>query len=146
MRTVEARLKGIFPVPFSCAIETLQNIVHTNAEGSVTTGDLHAHMQLVIDDPLFRPGMNAAADLRKAKILMSLQDAPALVRLFLQQAKIRKRGSWAVVIDRHPEVHLIRFFISFMEHLPFNMRVFDNSVDAIRWLQRGEADLAADPG
>ena len=134
----------MLPMTFSYTIEVEQNTVYTNAEGSITFDDLHEHMKKVAGDSLFRPGMNAIADLRKARIRMSLQDTPDLVRLFLQQAKFRKHGRWAVVIDRKPEARLIRFFIRFMEHLPFDMGVFDNSGDALRWLAQSEADRAAD--
>lgn len=126
-------------MPFTYTIAPEHNIIHTNAEGRISLGDLDEHMRTVAHDPLFRPGMNTIADLRQARIFMSLQDAPDLVRLFIHQAKIRKKGCWAVLIDRHPEVHLIRFFISFMEHLPFKMRVFGNAEDARRWLQGSES-------
>ena len=74
----------MFPMPLSYATDALQDIVHTDAEGSIMVGDLRARIKTVNEDALFRPGMNVVADMPKAKILMSLQDAPALVRLFLQ--------------------------------------------------------------
>ena len=92
-------------------------------------------MRTVCEDPLFQPGMNTAADSRHSQIQMTIQDTPDLIRLFIQQARIRKRGRWAVVIRRHPEVHLIRFLITFMEHLPFKMSVFANTGEALVWLR-----------
>jgi hypothetical protein len=78
--------------------------------------------------------MNTVADLRNARIMMSLQDAPDLIHLFVEQTTIRKRGRWAVVIHRHPEAYLIRFFGTLMEYLPFNISVFDNPKKAPCWL------------
>ncbi|KPJ77770.1 MAG: hypothetical protein AMJ54_06220 [Deltaproteobacteria bacterium SG8_13] len=133
-------------MPFTYTIEPERNIIRTSAEGSITIIDLDKHMKSVADDPLFRPGMNTVADLRNVRIVISLQEAPDLVRLFIHQAKIRKRGRWAVVISRYPEAHLIRFFIAFLEHLPFTMNVFDNYEDAIRWLRDADAARATGPG
>lgn len=131
-------------MPFTYSIAPESQIIHTIGEGRIALVDLVEHMQTVADDPLFRPGMNTVADLRNARILMSFQEAPDLIRLFIRQAKIRKRGRWAVGINRHPEVHMIRFFITFLEHLPFQMGVFDNCEDAVRWLADSSALCATD--
>ena len=129
-------------MPFTYTIAPQENIVYTTGEGRISLADLQEHMHAVSNDPLFQPGMNTLADLRNSKIIMSIQDAPDLIRLFIQQAKTRKRGRWAVVIRRHPEVHLIRFFVTFMENLPFKMRVFGNTQEALRWLRASEQDRA----
>ena len=130
-------------MPLTYTIEPHDNIVYTVAEGTVTLADLRAHMQTVNDDPLFQPGISALADLRNAQIDMTIQDTPELIRLFIQQAKIRKRGRWAVVIRRHPEAHLARFFITFMENLPFKMSVFGNTFEALHWLRSCDREPAA---
>ncbi len=133
-------------MPLTYTIDPQHKIIHTIGRGNITLGDLAVHMKAVTEDPLFQPGMNTIADVRTAKILMSIPDTPDLIRLFIQQAKIRKRGRWAVVMTRYPEVHLIRFFISFMEHLPFNMSVFDSDTDAIRWIRKRSSDRATVSG
>ena len=137
--------QSVIAMPFTYTIESELNLIRTSCEGQVTLTDLAQHMQKVIGDPLYRPGMNTIADMRQARILMTLQDAPELIQLFIRQAKIRKRGRWAVVISRHPEVHLIRFFITLLEHLPFKMSVFDTCEEAADWLASSEEDKAANP-
>ena len=129
-------------MPLSYTIDPQQNIIYTTGEGRISLGDLRVHMKTVSEDPLFQPGMNTVADLRHLQIQMTIQDTPDLIRLFIEQAKIRKRGRWAVVIRRHPEVHLIRFLITFMEHLPFKMSVFANTGEALVWLQGSGKDHA----
>ena len=129
-------------MPFTYTIAPEENIVYAKGEGMISLADLRAHMQTVNQDPLFRAGMNAIADLRDTQIVMNLQDVPDLIRLFIQQASIRKRGRWAVVIRRHPEVHLIRFFVTFMENLPFQLRVFGKSQEALHWLRESGQESA----
>ena len=132
-------------MPFTYTIAPELNLIRTSGQGDVTLTGLMLHMEKVIDDSLYRPGMNTIADMRQARILMTMQDTSDLIRLFLQQAKIRKRGRWAVVISRRPEVHMIRFFITFLEHLPFKMSVFDTPEEAAEWLEVSEVVPAENP-
>ena len=129
-------------MPLTFTIGPQDNIVYTIGEGSISLTDLREHMRTVNEDPRFKPGMDALADLRNSHIMMTLQDVPDLIRLFIQQAKTRKRGRWAVVIRRHPEAHLARFFITFMENLPFKMSVFGNTGQALHWLRSADGDRA----
>ena len=129
-------------MPFTYSIEPRENIVYTTGEGRIAFADLQEHMQTVNSDPLFQPGMNAMVDLRNAQINMTIEDTPELIRLFIQQAKTRKRGKWAVVITRYPERHLIRFFITFMNHLPFKMNAFGDTAEALNWLRTSDQNHA----
>lgn len=127
---------------FTYTIETRDNFVFATAEGTIAFADLQEHMQTVISDPMFQPGMNAVADMRNAQIAMTIEDIPDLIRLFIQQAKTRKRGKWAVVMTRYPERHLLHFFITFMNHLPFKMKAFGDTGDALNWLRDSDQNRA----
>ena len=90
-------------MPLSYANHPQENIVYTTGEGRISLGDLQGHMRTVSEDSRFRPGMNTVVDLRNSQITMTIQEAPDLIRLFMQQAKNRKQGRWAVVIRRYPK-------------------------------------------
>ena len=126
------------------SIDTERNFIEVKFFGTMSVAEKIAHDEKILDDPRFRPNMDAVCDLREVLFDWQMQDIDRL-RSFVQKVRGRIGAArWAIVVNGGPTDFTAKVFT--LLHLAYDksivIELFKTPEAATAWLECEQARAA----
>jgi hypothetical protein len=123
-------------------IDTKRGIVYTTVTGELTLKEVHADMEQMAADPLYRPTMPGLVDLRGVTRLLTTDEISQLAETIRSSPKVVAQTRRALLVGSDLSFGMYRMFESLASGGSVDYRVFRDEAEARAWVEEAAA-LAA---
>jgi hypothetical protein len=110
-------------------------LITFSVTGDMTLDDTRRAVDEVVGKPGFDPAMNSLWNLKEARIAITMTELPAMLAHFSSIGDRRGTGyKVAILVRRNEDFGLSSIFEMNAPMLPFDVRVFRNTSEAMEWL------------
>jgi hypothetical protein len=122
-------------MPVTVAIDPGIHLITYTVQDELRLDALVQALESQFDHPHFRKGMNALWNLKEARIAITMVELPRLISAIQGMSERRGKGfKVAILVRSNEDFGLSSLFEMSAYVLPFDVRVFRNTKEAMEWV------------
>lgn len=117
-------------------IDRSLGIIFTTVFGSTSAKEVVAHIQYLLNDPLFRPNYHVIAELNKDTTIdpRLTEETGAVQKIFMDYAEKRKGSKCAIIVESQTNREIVEYGFNLIDYISADFQIFGNKDDALEWI------------